>query len=142
MFGLSPSYCGVWFVIDLLRHGVIHLLVEAIYLYYDDSNIYQIMIVNMLKNRSHKYSSHYIIKFVVFILIYYTINLYIVSFYMVITSLNQKYYFSFKKKKVSHQIKLRGSSFIIIIIIFLLSFTFAYYVIILYFYKNSITILL
>ena len=40
---------------------------------------YQIMIIGMLNNYSPKYSSHYIIKFVYFIPIYYAINLDIVS---------------------------------------------------------------
>ena len=39
---------------------------------------YQIMIVNILKNWSCKYFSHYFIKFVGFMLIYYVINLNIV----------------------------------------------------------------
>ena len=39
------------------------------------SQISQIMTINMLKNRSHRYSNHYIIKFVVFMTIYYAINL-------------------------------------------------------------------
>ena len=36
--------------------------------------IYQIMIVNTLNNWSYKYYSHYFIKFIGFILIYYTVN--------------------------------------------------------------------
>ena len=47
------------------------------------SRKYQIMVVNMLKNWSYRYSSHYFIKFVGFIPIYYTINLNIVLSYMV-----------------------------------------------------------
>ena len=42
------------------------------------NQIYQIMVVNILKNWNLRYSSNYFIKFVCFILIYYVINLYIV----------------------------------------------------------------
>ena len=31
-FVLSSSYCGIWFVIGLLRSGVFHLLVVTLYL--------------------------------------------------------------------------------------------------------------
>ena len=48
---------------------------------------YQIMVVSMLKNWSRRYYSHYIIKFVSFMLIYYAINLDIVSFYKVFSYL-------------------------------------------------------
>ena len=71
---------------------------------------YQIMIIRMLKNWSQLYYSHYIIKFIGFMSIYYVINLDIVSSCMVfsyiyiyilnyrsITSLNQYYYFPFQK---------------------------------------------
>ena len=51
------------------------------------SRIYQIMVSNMLKNWSHGYSSHYIIKFIGFILIYYVINLNIVSSFMIFSNL-------------------------------------------------------
>ena len=44
---------------------------------------YQIMVISMFKNWSCKYYSYYFIKFIGFILIYYTINLDIVSSYMV-----------------------------------------------------------
>ena len=37
------------------------------------------MVVNISKNLSHRYSTHYIIKIVGFILIYYTINMEIIS---------------------------------------------------------------
>ena len=50
----------------------------------------RLMIVNMLKN-NHRYSSHYIIKFVSFILIYCTINLNIISLYMVFSYLYLRY---------------------------------------------------
>ena len=42
------------------------------------SQIYQIMVVSMLKNLSRRYYSHYIIKFVSFMLIYYVININII----------------------------------------------------------------
>ena len=45
------------------------------------------MVVSMLKNWSRIYSNHYIIKFVGFMPIYYTINLDIVSSYMVFSYL-------------------------------------------------------
>ena len=47
------------------------------------NQIYQIMIVNMLKNWSLRYSGYYIIKFVGFMPIYYAINLDIVLSYMI-----------------------------------------------------------
>ena len=53
------------------------------------------MVVNILNNWSRKYISHYIIKFVGFILIYYAINLNIVLSYMVFSYL----YFDLSKKK-------------------------------------------
>ena len=43
------------------------------------SLIYQIIIVGILKNLSYRYFSHYFIKFIGFIQIYYAINLNIVS---------------------------------------------------------------
>ena len=49
---------------------------------------YQIMVTNMLKNLSHRYSNHYIIKFVDFIHIYYAINLDVVSSFMIFKNLN------------------------------------------------------
>ena len=49
--------------------------------------IYQIMIVNMLKNWNSKYSSHFIIKFIGFMSIYYDINLDSVSFIIVFNNL-------------------------------------------------------
>ena len=45
------------------------------------------MVVNMLKKWSRKYFSHYIIKFVDFMSIYYTINLNIVSLCMIFSYL-------------------------------------------------------
>ena len=37
-FGLLSSYCGVWFVIGLLRCGAAHRLVETLYLCGGDSD--------------------------------------------------------------------------------------------------------
>ena len=51
------------------------------------SRIYQIMVDSMLKKLSCRYSSYNFIKFVSFMLIYYTINLDIISSYMVFTYL-------------------------------------------------------
>ena len=67
------------------------------------------MTVSILKNLSYRYYSHYIIKFIGFMLIYYTINLNIVSSFMVLSNLylgmliycmfESMSYFSFQKKK-------------------------------------------
>ena len=73
------------------RHGVVRRLVVTFYLCGGDSDRQDIFDqskisnydLNMLKNWSCKYSSHYFIKFVSFMLIYYTINLDIVSSCMV-----------------------------------------------------------
>ena len=46
------------------------------------SQKYQIMIVCILKNYNQRYFNHYIIKFIVFILIYYVININIVSLFI------------------------------------------------------------
>ena len=51
------------------------------------SRRYEIMIVSILKNLNHIYSSHYIIKFVDFMSIYYVMNLNIVSLFMVFRNL-------------------------------------------------------
>ena len=48
---------------------------------------YHIMVVSMLKNWSRRFSSHYIIKFVGFMPIYYAINLDIVSLFTVFSNL-------------------------------------------------------
>ena len=37
-FGLSTSYCGVWFVVDMLRHCVFRCLVFMLYLCGRNSN--------------------------------------------------------------------------------------------------------
>ena len=55
-FGLSLSYCGVWFIVNLLRRDVVRRLVVTRYLCEGDSDKqngfdqYQIMIIGMLKN--------------------------------------------------------------------------------------------
>ena len=61
----------------------------TLYLSKDDSSKtdlisrrYKIMAVTMMKNWSKRYSNHFIIKFVDFILNYFAINLDIVSSYM------------------------------------------------------------
>ena len=51
------------------------------------SQIYQIIVVSMLKKWGYIYYSHYFIKFVGFMLIYYAINLDIVSSYMIFSYL-------------------------------------------------------
>ena len=84
-------FIDVWFVIDLLRCDVFcHLVrrfisVEAIHTGKADlsSLRYQIIMLSMFKNWSLRYSSHYIIKFIGFISIYYAINLNIFSSYMI-----------------------------------------------------------
>ena len=48
---------------------------------------YRIMVINISKNWNYRYYNHYIIKFVGFVTIYYTINLDIVSSYMVFSYL-------------------------------------------------------
>ena len=65
------------------------MLLQTLYLSeYDSSKTdlicrrYEIMVVMVLKNWSKRYSNHFIIKFLDFILIYYAINLNIVSSYM------------------------------------------------------------
>ena len=35
---LPPSYCSVWFTVNLLRHCVFHRLVATLYLCGDDSD--------------------------------------------------------------------------------------------------------
>ena len=50
-------------------------------------SVEEIMIVSILKNLNHIYSSHYIIKFVNFMSIYYAMNLNIVSLFMIFNNL-------------------------------------------------------
>ena len=51
------------------------------------NQIYHIMVVIILNNRSCKYFSHYIIKFIGFTLIYYVINLDIILLFMIFSNL-------------------------------------------------------
>ena len=62
--------------------GVIHIIKA-----YSINRIYHIMVVIILKNRSRKYFSHYIIKFIGFTLIYYAINPDIILFFMIFSNL-------------------------------------------------------
>ena len=56
------AYCSVWFVIGLLRRDALRRFVVAFYLFGGDSRgkvdlisrRYQIMVVSLLKNWSHK----------------------------------------------------------------------------------------
>ena len=97
------SFIDVWFVVVLsifgllsfYQHGVICRLITVFYLCGAIQigkvdlirRKYQIMVVNMLKNQNYRYSSQYFIKFVGFMLIYYAINLNIVSSCMVFSYL-------------------------------------------------------
>ena len=84
-FGLSSTcYDMVFFVVllEFVYVGEIQTGKEDLI-----SQIYQIMVVSMLKNWKHRYSSQYIIKFVGFMSIYYAINLDIVSSCMVFSYL-------------------------------------------------------
>ena len=78
VFGLSSACYNMVLFIVLLHHFI---CVKPIHTSkaYSIIRIYQTMVINILKNRDRKYSSYYIIKFVGFISIYYTINLDIVS---------------------------------------------------------------
>ena len=77
-FGLSSVCYYVVLFIVLWRRFI---CVKTIQISKTDliSQRYQIMIVNMLKNWSRRYSSHYIIKIIGFMQFYYAINLGIVS---------------------------------------------------------------
>ena len=55
------------------------------------NQIYHIMVVSMLKNWSFRYFNHFIIKFVGFMLIYYIINLDIISSFIVFSNLCIEY---------------------------------------------------
>ena len=54
------------------------------------NQIYQIMVISMLKIRNRRYYSHYIIKFIGFMPSYYTINLNIILLCMVFNNLYLK----------------------------------------------------
>ena len=77
-------FIDIWFVISLLRRGVVRCLVTTFYPCEGDSDrkdkfdhlkISNYMEVGMLKNWSCRYSSRYFIKFVGFMPVYYAINL-------------------------------------------------------------------
>ena len=57
---------------------------------YSINRIYQILMVNILKNLNHKYFSYYIIKFLRFMSIYYTMNLDIVPLFIFFSNLYLK----------------------------------------------------
>ena len=96
---VTAAYELICCSVGLLRRDIVHHFVETFYLcgaiqtYKTNliSPIYQIIVITMLNNWSRRYSSHYIIKFVGFILIYYTINLDIVSSCMVFNYLYFQY---------------------------------------------------
>ena len=81
----STCYNVVFFVVLLSRF----IYVESIKGNKADSmsSKYHIMVNNMLKNLSHRYSSHYNIKFVGFMLIYYAIIEDIIAFFMIFSIL-------------------------------------------------------
>ena len=85
-FGLSSACYDVVLFVVLLQCFICVGVIQT-----SKANLisrrYQIMVVNMLKNWSCRYSSHYFIKFVGFLLIYYAINLDIVSSFMVFSYL-------------------------------------------------------
>ena len=86
MFGLSLACYDVVLFVVLLRHFI---CVRVIQTNKVDliSQRYQFMVISILQNWSCRYSSHYFIKFVGFIWIYYIINLNIVSSYMILSYL-------------------------------------------------------
>ena len=90
-FHLLLFYCGVWFI-RLLRRGAFCRLVAVFYLCGSNSNkeseFGKIMVLGILKNGSRGYFSHYIIKIIGFMSIYFVINLDIVSLFMVFSNLN------------------------------------------------------
>ena len=92
MFGLSSFYYSIWFVIGLLQRGAVRRFIVSLYLCGDDSNKQNGFDQLKISNYSHQYVegrfySHYIIKFLGFMSIYYVINLYIVSSYIVFSYL-------------------------------------------------------
>ena len=75
------SYDVVFFVV-LLRRFIYMMMIQI-----DKTDSISRMIIYMLKNLSRRYSNYYIIKFISFILIYYGINLDIISSFMVFNNL-------------------------------------------------------
>ena len=88
----------VTFVVSLLRCDVFRHLVAMFNLCgaiqtsktHSINVSYQIMVISTLKKWSCRYSNHYIVKFIGFILIYYDINLDIVLSFMVFSNLYLK----------------------------------------------------
>ena len=80
IFDLLLTCYDIIFFIVLLRRFI---FMEAIHIDKTDliNQRYQNMIVNILKNYNYRYSSYYIIKFIVFISIY-AINLDIIPSYI------------------------------------------------------------
>ena len=84
MFGLSSACYDVVLFVILLR---CFICMRAIQIGKTNLiNRYQIIVVSMLKNWNCKYFSHYFMKFLGFMTIYYTINP-VVSSYMVFSHL-------------------------------------------------------
>ena len=85
-FGLLSACYDVLLFIISLRHFICigAIMTNKVNLI---SPRYQIMVVGMLKNWNPRYYSHYIIKFVGFMPIYYVINLDIISPCMVFSYL-------------------------------------------------------
>ena len=90
MFCLSSTYYDVVLFVILLKRFIYVGVIQTRKTNFI-SQIYQIMIVSILKNLSHKYFSYYIIKFIGFILIYFIINLNIISSYIIYNYLYIEY---------------------------------------------------
>ena len=82
-FVLSLSYC----VFGLLRCGAFCRLVAAFYLCGGDSDRQSGVDQSKISDYDCRYSSHYIIKFIGFMSIYYAISLNIVSLVMIFSNL-------------------------------------------------------
>ena len=81
-------FIDVWFAVVLSTFGLsspflqrdnVRYLITTFYPYEDDSNIQDIFYQSKISN----YGRHYFIKFVGFLPIYYAINMYIISSYMI-----------------------------------------------------------
>ena len=85
-FGLSLAYYDMILFIIFLQHFIYmeEIHISKIYLI---SRRYQIMFIDILNNQNRKYYSYYIIKFINFMLIYYTINQNIISSYITFNNL-------------------------------------------------------
>ena len=82
-FVLSLSYC----IFGLLRCNVFCRLVVALYLCGGDSDRQSGVNQSKISDYDYRYSSHYIIKFIDFMSIYYAISLNIVSSFMIFSNL-------------------------------------------------------